>query len=306
MSDTDHRNTPDLPRSGSAAPRQGIIRGALVTGAIVMSFGTTAMIAMADVPDGSTTISPAREDGQGYLVHDVQSPFQEGTTRIRVLLPARIEANRRLRVLYVLPVEARDGKQFGDGLEECRKLNVHDMHDLIVVSPTFSELPWYADHPTERSIRQETYFVRVVVPFIDKTYPTVDRPDGRLLVGFSKSGWGAFSLLLRHPELFGRAAAWDAPLMKERPDQFHMDRIFGSQDNFRQYQLSRLVKAEEATFRNEPRLFHFGFGNFRDHHRRFESLLVAHSIAHRYHDGPRRAHRWGSGWLPEAIAELLQ
>ena len=41
----------------------------------------------------------------------------------------------------------------------------------MFVAPTFSHLPWYADHPTKPEIRQETYFLKVVVPFIDKTYP---------------------------------------------------------------------------------------------------------------------------------------
>ena len=51
-------------------------------------------------------------------------------------------------------------------------------------------------------------------------------------IGFSKSGWGAFSLLLRHPEVFGRAAAWDAPLMLEQPNRYGMGAVFGSQENF--------------------------------------------------------------------------
>ena len=51
---------------------------------------------------------------------------------------------------------------------------------------------------------------------IEQHYPARADRDGRLLVGFSKSGWGAYSLLLRHPDRFGKAAAWDAPLMEER------------------------------------------------------------------------------------------
>ena len=33
------------------------------------------------------------------------------------------------------------------------------------------------------------------------------------MLGFSKSGWGACTLLLRNKELFGYAAAWDVPFM---------------------------------------------------------------------------------------------
>ena len=58
--------------------------------------------------------------------------------------------------------------------------------------------------------------------------PADPEPHARLLLGFSKSGWGAFSLLLRYPERFGKAAAWDAPLMQERPDRFGMGEILGT------------------------------------------------------------------------------
>lgn len=56
------------------------------------------------------------------------------------------------------------------------------------VAPTFSQVPWYADHPTDLKIRQETYFINVVLPLVEQTYPAQKSPDGRLLLGFSKSG----------------------------------------------------------------------------------------------------------------------
>ena len=46
--------------------------------------------------------------------------------------------------------------------------------------PTFSDLPWYADHPTNPLIRQETYFLKVVLPFIEKTYPARSDAGGPL------------------------------------------------------------------------------------------------------------------------------
>ena len=72
-------------------------------------------------------------------------------------------------------------------------------------------------------------FSKVVVPFVEKSYPVPAKCDSRLLLGFSKSGWGAWSLLLRHPDVFGRAAAWDAPLMMDRFGKYGTSPIFGSQ-----------------------------------------------------------------------------
>ena len=126
----------------------------------------------------------------------------------------------------------------------------------------------------------------------------------RLLLGFSKSGWGAFSLILRHPDLFRAAAAWDAPLMKEKPDQFGMDAAFATQENFERYQFSRLPREKAGTFRASKRLAHLGYGSFRDHHQRAQKLFEELKIPVEYKDGPERKHVWESGWVADAVAAL--
>src|SRR5262249_30394543 len=149
-------------------------------------------------------------------------------------------------VVYVLPVEARDGRRYGDGLAEVRRQDLHNRYGAIFVAPTFSHLPWYADHPTDREIRQESYFLKVVVPSVESRYPARTDLGGRLLLGFSKSGWGAFSLLLRHPDAFGRAAAWDAPLVMDRMGRYGSGDIFGTPENFEAYRLTNLLKDRAA------------------------------------------------------------
>jgi S-formylglutathione hydrolase FrmB len=255
---------------------------------------------------GEAGVSPAVMDDSGVLVHAVRSEYQSAKTKIRVLLPSPLEKGKRYPVLYVLPVEPTDGTYWGDGLREVETSGLHNKYGMICVQPTFSQTPWYADHPTDIKIRQETYFVKVVVPFIDRTYPVLPGPEGRLLLGFSKSGWGAFSLALRHPELFGRAAAWDAPLMMERPDKYGMADIFGSQENFEKYRISTLLKQRAARPPEPLRLIHFGYGSFREQHQSAHRLMDELKIAHQYQDGPQRAHSWHSGWLPEAVRMLLE
>jgi hypothetical protein len=257
--------------------------------------------AAASADDGAMLISDAVADATGKLVHRIRSPYQADETEVQVLLPSALQHGERCRVLFVLPVEPGAGQRWGDPMLELQKAQVPDRHRLICVYPTFADWPWYADHPSNLSIRQESYLLQVVLPFVDRTYPTQSHCSGRLLVGFSKSGWGAFSLLLRHPGTFGRAAAWDAPLNKQAPDQFGMGSIFGTQENFAAYQLSRLLAERAANVQDGQRLIHLGFGNFREHHRAFESLLLQHGISHIFHDGPQREHNWTSGWLSEAI-----
>ena len=255
-------------------------------------------------------ISEATTDEQGIIVHRVTSEFQAGETLLRVLLPEKLEPSEKLKTLYLLPVEANTEHRYGDGLVAAKKLDLANKHRLICVSPTFSHLPWYADHPMDKAIRQETYFLKVVVPTIEKLYPALSERDGRLLVGFSKSGYGAWSLILRHPDQFAKAVAWDAPLMKTAPDQFGMGPIYGTPENFLSYRLDRLLKDRADLFRakaeEQPtvRLIHLGYDNFREHHERAEALLNELQIPHAYTDGPKREHTWHSGWLADAVNRL--
>src|SRR3569623_154564 len=132
-----------------------------------------ALIRPAMAEESSTSVSAAAHDDRGFLVHTIKSPFQAGNTQIRVLLPEQLEPNEKLPVIYVLPVEAANENRYGDGLLEIKRNELHNKHRTIFVAPTFSHLPWYADHPTDPEIRQETYLLDVVVPLIDRPYPEV-------------------------------------------------------------------------------------------------------------------------------------
>ncbi|MFM8272002.1 MAG: alpha/beta hydrolase-fold protein [Gemmata sp.] len=254
----------------------------------------------ADAPTGSE----AKKDADGFLVHEVKSPYQPGATLIRVLLPEKVEKGKRYPCVYVLPVEAGTENRYGDGLKEVKKLDLQNKLNAVFVAPTFAQLPWYADHPTRKDVGQESYFVRVVVPFVESTYPVGARPQARLLLGFSKSGWGAYSLLLRHPDTFGRAAAWDAPLMLDKPGKYGSGDIFGTEDNFASYHLTKLIERGATKFQGESRLILTGYGNFRAEHQKFHDLLAKLKVKYEYRDGPQLKHDWHSGWVTEA-AELL-
>ncbi len=255
--------------------------------------------------DALAKISAAEVAANGERVHRVQSQWQAGETLVRVLLPTQIDDSKKHRVLFVLPVEAGIEHRYGDGLDEIRQLDLHNRHRLICVAPTFSHLPWFADHPTDPTIRQESYLLRTVLPLIEERYPVRRERSGRLLLGFSKSGWGAFSLLLRNPDVFEKAAAWDAPLMMAEPGKYGSGPIFGSTENFRGYQLTELLRRQAKPLGPSPRLLHLGYDNFRTEHVGFEALLNELNVPHIYQSGPQRKHVWQSGWVEDAVRLLV-
>lgn len=247
---------------------------------------------------------PAR-DADGFIEHLVQSPFQAGTTRYRVLPPDRLVSGRKYPVVYVLPVEARDERRYGDGLIEVRRHDLHNEHQAFFVAPSFSQLPWFADHPTDPEIRQESYLLRTILPFVERNYPVERSREGRLLLGFSKSGWGAWTLLLRNPDVFGRAAGWDAPFQMEWPSKYGSADIFRTSENFEKYRIAPLLRARATELQGAPRLYHAGYGNFRTHHNQTRDLLADLQVPSEYRDGPLRKHDWHSGWVSDAVVWLL-
>jgi len=250
------------------------------------------------------SVSKAEHDANSFLVHTVTSAYQAGTTKIRVLLPKGEPPRGGWRVVYVLPVEAAEESRYGDGLVELKKHDLANALGVVFVAPTFSHLPWYADHPTKPELRQESYLVKVVVPFVEKTYPVRAGREGRLLLGFSKSGWGAFVLLLRNPDVFARAGAWDAPLMLDKPGRYGSAEIFGDQANFERHQFSKLVKEKAALFAREPRLILHGYGNFRKEHEEAHTLMDQLGVKHAYRGDPPIKHDWHSGWV-KGLVEVL-
>lgn len=240
--------------------------------------------------------------------HTIESEYQAVPTKIHLLKPSKTmeSPDGSRRIVFVLPVEAQDGHRYGNGLREIEKLNLHNKHNVVCVAPTFSQLPWYADHPTDPKVRQESHLIRAVLPFVDKQLKLANNQPRRFLLGFSKSGWGAWSLLLRNPKLFERAAAWDAPLNMDRYGHFGSGPIFGTQENFLKYHVPGLIRQQAGELRKSNRLVLTGYGGFREHHEAINREMTKLKIRYEYRDGPRRKHHWDSGWLPEAFELLLE
>ena len=243
--------------------------------------------------------------------HTVSSGYQRGPNAIEVLLPDDFDRCRTWPVLYVLPVEPGIGGFYGNGLEEVRRAGIHSKHGLVCVQMAFDTTPWYCDNPCDPTVRHESYVRNVAVPLVEKEYPTPGTPDGRLLMGFSKSGWGAFTLILRNPDFFGYAASWDAPLQFEKC-HWDMGRQFGDDMNLRHYCPAGLFRAQARHFHARPRLVLLGEDAFgRSPDPKYDHTVWAHEtmaslgIQHFYNDDVRVKHVWGSGWVPVAVDALV-
>lgn len=251
--------------------------------------------------------------GDNVKIHAVETEYQKGKQEIRVLLPDDYREDRFYRVLYVLPVEKGFDQRYGYGLGVLKQMDAHNKYDIIAVQMGFEKEPWYGDHATDLRTRQATYLKEFVVPFIEKHYSTMGTSEGRLLFGFSKSGWGAFSLILTYPMFFGYAASWDAPMFFNK---FHytMEPIYGSLEQLNTFRPDLLVSKQKNHFLRKPRLVLTGeqyWGKFiptpdgGSHTAQMHKLLTKEGIKHVYDNSVKVPHRWNERWMAPTLEALM-
>ena len=224
-----------------------------------------------------------------YEVETVESPRQTTANFLRIARPRK----RSDRTVLILPVTANISGQWGDGFYEALRLDWVKRYNVTIAAPSFSHLPWFADHPTNPKIAQESYLLQDILPRL---------PGRVLLLGFSKSGNGAVTLLLRHPERFAAAAAWDAPLMLDAPGKYGSGEIYGTAENFARYHVPTLLEGHAGS--KKLKLAISGYGNFQAEVAGAHERMAALDIAHSYDNGVKRVHHWSSGWMEPAMATL--
>ena len=232
--------------------------------------------------------------------------------RVDVLLPDHLDPQKKYPVLYILPMEADNGSGFGNGLVEAKKADVANKYDMICVYPSFTTVPWYGNHATDPTIRQEDYVLKALIPFIDSKYPTRRDKEGRWLIGFSKSAWGAYTLVFRHPNVFGYAAGWDAPFALNGDNSgknwgpMGLSNIFGTKENM-ELSLPTKLAAENASWLKQRCRLVLGVGSYwKPQVEQMHNLLQALGIPHEYRSDLAFPHRWNTGWFAPMVEELVK
>jgi Putative esterase len=142
---------------------------------------------------------------------------------VRVLTPNNPSASYSHSFLFVLPVEPGLAQStYGSGLDELQKLNVQNRYNATIIEPMLPNLSWYADNPTDPTMDYETFTGMLLPEWVDRNLAR-SGTEPNLLIGFSKSGYGALDLLLKHPSVFSAAAAWDFPVDMTSYDEYGAD-----------------------------------------------------------------------------------
>jgi hypothetical protein len=249
-------------------------------------------------------------DASGVQSYDVLSANNGyGAQVLRVLQPTHPVAGVAHNFLFVLPVEPGEGTTYGDGLATVQAADAQDQYNLTVIEPSFAIDPWYADNPNDPNLQYETFLTKELVPWVRANLATTGN-EQNWLIGFSKSGIGGQDLILKHPDLFNLAATWDFPADMSTYNQFDPSSTsaYGTQANFAaNYELTgAFVDGYKTPFLAKNRIWIGGYSSYKQDIIDYDSLLTSEGILHSYGAPQNLAHRWDSGWVPQALAALYQ
>lgn len=155
----------------------------------------------------------------------VYSPSMDKRVRTVVISPDKTAAPRP--VVYLLHGYGGDHTTWLGIKPELSA--IADREGILFVCPDASN-SWYMDSPACASIRYETFVTSELISFIDRNYPVIRNRSGRAVTGLSMGGYGALTLAMKHPELFGAAGSTSGGLdIRPFPRNWELDYLLGEQ-----------------------------------------------------------------------------
>ena len=250
----------------------------------------------------------AGTDSAGAQIYDItwSTPGSQPIA-VRVLTPTDPSSADPHSFLFALPVEAGlTQPTWGSGLDELAKLDVQDEYNTTIIEPIFPVTSWYADNSIDPTINYETFMSSILPQWVDSQFSTTG-DEKNLLIGFSKSGYGDLDLLLKHPDVFDAAAAFDFPGDMTSYDDYGANTNYGTQANFQDnYQLTdSFIDNYKTPFTTQDRILISEGQAFPDQVADFNALLASHGVADTLLNQTSDTHSWSSGWLPDAVAGLF-
>jgi len=133
------------------------------------------------------------------------------------------------------------GGNYTDWTKNAPKIRENvDALNIIIVCADGGVTSWYWDSPVDPTFKYETYVIKELIPFIDKSYQTIKNRNGRAITGLSMGGHGGLYLGIRHQDLFGAAGSMSGGVdIRPFPKNWDMAKRLGdyatNPDNWEKY-----------------------------------------------------------------------
>ena len=125
-----------------------------------------------------------------------------------------------------------------------------------------------------------------------------------VLVGFSKSGLGAWNLTRELADRVAATIIFDAPVARDQLPPWGTAPFYGDDEAWQEDLPIRHIAAHREAVPASHRLILVTGANFHDEMVTFSAALNEQGVAHDLVALPDRRHHWDSGWLGVALARL--
>lgn len=163
--------------------------------------------------------------------------------RVDTVLVKSPSMNKDVKVVYVLPDKAVDGKAcpvvyllhgYSGNARSWVELKpelpqIADGKGIIFVCPD-GKNSWYWDSPKNSAYRYETFVTSELVEYTDGHYTTVPDRKSRAISGLSMGGHGALWSAIRHKDVFGAVGSMSGGVdIRPFPKNWEMSKQLGEQ-----------------------------------------------------------------------------
>ena len=244
-----------------------------------------------------------------------QSTLVGKTLPYNVVLPAdyRTSRNTRYPVLYLL--HGLSG-HYSDWLTRTNVADYASRYRMIVVMPEGND-GWYTDSATVASDKYESYFIRELLPDVQKRFRTIESRYGRGVAGFSMGGYGALKFGLKYPATFAfagsmsgalDAASWPEKDLLAGAIRDSVPRVFGpdGSETHKANDIFEILRAMTGARLASLPYFYFDCGTedfVFGSNPPFAALLREKKIAHEYRQLPGN-HNWQ--YWDQQVQEVLK
>ncbi len=160
-------------------------------------------------------------------------------------------------------------------------------HDVVIHKVSYPRLVWYNAKVREKAITQIRGWNLAPV----------------ILIGFSKSGLGAWNITREMPDLVRATIVFDAPVASVRPS-WDIDAFYADEASWQEDLPLHTIPAFATAVPAAHRLVLVSGENFHDEMKTSSDALNDADLAHTFLPRPQLEHHWNSGWIEEALDAL--
>lgn len=253
----------------------------------------------------STTSGVERWDYNHPYINS-EAEFDLVKYRIDVIKPTGWSSSGSYPVVYALPALLRASE---DVAADFIAGDYSNTYGCVVVIPYFkgTTQPWYG-LKDDNTIDEHAFTADVLTAFATEFLAGNPSRETQLLIGYSKSANGAYSLILRNPTKFGYACGWDGPWTIDYASQaatLGIDASFGTEAQWLLYDPYTILAANVASVNDKKRLVLLGYESWQSDQPEMQTLLNNNSIEFDYNATDTNDHSWGGGWLNDGMSRLM-